>query len=302
MPGITLWLWDDAPIPNLHLAICILPREELRSDPVAGAIEMVNAFQLWAISEDAKQIILDDGSWLDSLSLDDRDGVCRKQIALNRGRCVPADRFPEFESQMEEATFDDRVVLNFQRWTNTSDANRRAVVLAELPDWDEPDAYIVPEAAPAHVLEIANRFHQQDGINCLSTVSYALTEDDSLFCTWMDQPVFRKVLKNTGYAPTAESLIISGDVVAFHDEQDIVHAAYALTPDRFLNKNGQSSFNPVKVIDLETLRAEWVDYSKVIYRGLNDRGIQALAHGSCSSQSDSTGTRGQGDGPAMTTR
>lgn len=140
------------------------------------------------------------------------------------------------------------------------------MIRAELPDWDDELAYPVPEAMPVHQRGIANGFIQQEGVNCLAVAAYAITGRPGDLLQWLHPEEFLEILEQHGYAPSGGTEPQSGDVLTFSLEGAIVHAAYCLAPNRILNKSGQSSFNPVRIIDAPILRREWDDYRLMIYR------------------------------------
>lgn len=94
VPERALWLWDNSPIPHEERADRVIAPSELRSDPDAGSIQAVNAFHLWAISPETTRVIIESGQWLAELSDTDQSRAQALQVKLNRGMCVPRDRFP----------------------------------------------------------------------------------------------------------------------------------------------------------------------------------------------------------------
>lgn len=268
VPESMLWLWDDAPLPSSTVSPQMVPRAELRHHPVTGRIDIVNAFQLWAIPHDVRDVILDDGTWFASLDDSAKAEVRRKQAMLNRGLCIPVDRLSDVEDIVCSVTFNGRVVLDHSLWTSLSEETRRNVILTELPLWDDAATWPVPSGTPDHISEIANRFVLQDGVNCFSVAAYAVTADENDLMHWMQQERFQELIDANRYEVVAGPAIEPGDVLIFLDERLPVHAAYALTSERILNKSGQSSFNPIRVIEPAMLIQEWADYQIRILRRL----------------------------------
>lgn len=261
-----LWLWDDAPLPAGQIEPVVIPSTKLRKHPVTSDIRTVNAFLLWAISRDTRQVILDDGRWLASLGPDDRAAVREKQVTLNRGLCIPVERVAHGLDSLEAATFRGKLVLDRALWQSLPEQVQRHIILTELPLWDDADVRPVPAGTPPHIAAIANRFILEEGINCLAVTTYAITEDAADLHRWLQTDEFDDVLRDHGYRETADGGPASGDVLAWYGDDGIVHACYVLGPDRVVNKSGQSSFNPIRIVDVATVEREWEEHRLVILR------------------------------------
>lgn len=267
VPELMLWWWDDSPIPDENLAVRVLRRSESRDDPVVRDIVTVNAFHTWAMSENVTRIIIDDGSWIASRSEEELRRASELQVRYRRGLCIPHQRLGNDAVLPDAAIVDGTVVLNQHLWASLPEVAKRAVIETELSEWDRDTAWPVPEHALAHIADISNTFVQQEGVNCLSVTAFAVTSNRDDLLQWMLPEAFLDVLRNYGYTKIGESSAQSGDVIVFRDEKGtIVHAAFAVEADRILNKNGQTSFNPVAIVDLATLREDWPNYSWELLR------------------------------------
>lgn len=253
VPEHVLWLWDDSPIPHAD-QVEIIPRADLRTHRLTSRIEMANAFITWAITSKTISIVIDDGHWRDLLSPEELDHARSLQIQLKRGLCFP--------SPLDGTT----LVLDQRVWSELTDVQRNTIVRNQLADWDEPVTLPCPENAPAHIRSIANRFLMVEGANCFATVAYAVTGDDTFILRWIWQDELRRILTDAGYVESTDTTPESGDVMAISIDNVLVHAAFVIAPDRLLNKNGQSSFNPVWIIDFATLQREWPDGETIILR------------------------------------
>lgn len=284
VPNPMLWWWDDSDIPNESIAQRIMDRKEGRGDSLVGDITYVNSFHTWAMHEDVTRIIIDDGAWIQSLLDDERQAASDRQVRLNRGLCIPVQRFGDDIELPDSVLSNGRVVLDQALWETMQDEVKHKVVEAELADFDGDSTHRLPDGTPPHIAEIVNGFVLQEGVNCLSVAAFAVTADREDLLQWLFPAGFEGILRKYGYVDVDESIPKGGDIIVFRDdEKNIVHAAHVMEPDRILNKNGQSSFNPITITDLATLEGEWHGYGLAVYR------------------QESTGTRGHGDGPATTT-
>lgn len=266
VPPQVLWYWDDSPLPLGPVRPSVVECAVARQHQSTAAIEMVNAFHLWSRDDAVQQIIVDDDAWLPSLSAADRTRVRAAQVKWNRGLCVPRDRFPIASASLDEATFDGNVVLDNDLWSELPESVRRAVILTELPLWDDADIQDVPPGCAEHIAAIANTFVQQEGINCLAVTSYALTGSRTDLHQWMQPEQLLQILRTYGYQEHATGEHRAGDVLAWYSGSDLIHASFVLEPDRVLNKSGQSSFNPIRIVNCTLLQRDWKGYRRVTFR------------------------------------
>lgn len=188
-------------------------------------------------------------------------------MEFNRGLCIPQERFGEPASFPDEVVSNGTVVLDHELWQSLPELAKRAAIESELPEWDDILSYPIPASTPDHIAEIVNSFIPMEGVNCLAVTAFAISRDRDDLLQWMNRTDFARVLQINGYTRTTEPYQAPGDVILFRDSDgNIVHAAYILEPNRLLNKNGQSGFNPVTITDFERLREQWQDYSGQIYR------------------------------------
>lgn len=261
VPDYVLWLWDDSPIPHSDVAT-VIPVSELHSHPLTSPVAMSNAFILWAISKETHQVVIEDGPWRASLTPAQLASARAQQMRLGRGLCFPGEWVP----RLQREAIDGRLVLDQQLWQSMSDDEQRTVIRDQLIDWDEPITLPIPGDVPAHIRKIANQFLPDEGVNCFAIAIYGATQSDSLLQRWLVTEDFLVELSDGGFVEQRSSDIVAGDILTFGTERGIIHAAYALGADRFLNKNGQSMFNPVRIIDLATLHAEWPESELSIWR------------------------------------
>jgi len=267
VPSPGLWWWDDSAIPNEAVATRVIPRSEHRNDEISGNIVYVNAYLAWQMTAATTRIIVDDCGWLASLSAPDRRSVRERQVELNRGKCVPLDRFGNETGIPAEVIVANMVVLDQALWQSLPIQTKRSVVLHELADWDRSTSYIVPNTAPVHVAGIANRFVHQEGINCLAVTAFAISSESKHLEQWMMPEAFMAVLHAHGFARQPGTTPQSGDVMIFRNETgDIVHAVYALEEDRFLNKSGQTTFNPIAIMNFDMVLEDWSGFGVDMWR------------------------------------
>jgi hypothetical protein len=268
IPG-DVWYWDDSLLDLDRTGCQVLTREAYRSDPTYNTISFMNAYLEWKMPAEVTQVIVSDRAWVGILSRDDRQRVLQKQVDLKRGLVFPTAWFGELPAQLQEFVVEDQVVLGQAVWASLPPAVQHRVLLAEQRRCDEVDCYPVPDDAPPHVRAIANTFSPHEGTNCFAITAYGANADPDLLATWLTvSPI--EIVAPLGYRQVPDVEPIADDIVIFEMEGKVIHAAWCVGHDRFLNKNAQSRFAPIRIVDWKMLDAEWLDYwpntSVTLYR------------------------------------
>ena len=179
---------------------------------------------------------------------------------------MPLSFLKDVSESVQPFIVDAHIVLCHAVWDRLSDSTRRTLLLHEQRRWDDIECFPVPPGIPPHIRSIANTFGHMEGSNCLGTTAYCITGELWMRNFWMFQPAFLDIITRHGYVPIAVSAPEPGDVVTFTSDGTLVHAAYCLDHERFLNKNGHSSFNPFCIVDWTRLIADWPDMITTVYR------------------------------------
>lgn len=266
LPELDVWFWDDDAL-DLDLTACVvMPRADYLQHSAFQDIRFVNAYLHWQMPSEVTRLIVSGPAWISRLAVADRQSVLGKQVNLRRGLVFPRTHFDALPEGLHAYTVNDRVVLCHAAWEAVPDQIRRLILLREQQLWDDVDCFQAPGDAPEHIRAIANTFGLHEGANCLSTTAYCVTGEAWMRGFWMFQPAFRDLIARHGYRPVLEASPGADDLVTFEMDGVIVHAAYCVGQDRFLSKNGQSRFNPVRIIDWVRLNADWHEATCVTYR------------------------------------
>lgn len=266
LPDLDVWFWDGSDLVSNATRCLVMSREDYLRHPTFREIRYVNAYLHWRIPPEVTRVIVSGPAWITSIAPPDRQRILGKQVELQRGLVLPRAWFGDFPDALESFVIHEQVVLCHAAWRSVPEKGRRTALLAEQRRWDDVDCFPIPTDMPAHIRAIANTFRRRDGANCLGVTAYCITSEDWMRHHWMFQPEFHDLITRHGYRPVAQEPPASGDVVAFEADGRIVHAAFCVGDDRFLNKNGQSRFNPVRVVDWASLAAGWQTATWVTYR------------------------------------
>ncbi|WP_323703491.1 hypothetical protein [Mammaliicoccus sp. Dog046] len=118
---------------------------------------------------------------------------------------------------------------------------------------------------PDYLQSVINEFPYHQGANCLSLVIFSLTRDKDMLNQWIKGESFLNTIMGLGYTESPGPSR-KGDIIFFTHNDSIVHATYQIDTHLFINKNGQTIFNPYKLITHKELENSWGSFKKHIYR------------------------------------
>ncbi|MFF2753095.1 hypothetical protein ACFVR1_04975 [Psychrobacillus sp. NPDC058041] len=254
--------------------VLVIPKDEFFNHASYLQIQLVNSYEYWGISNDIQYVILAHSGWVTTLSSETRATLFSIQVSINRGLILPLSLFSEPDEVSTEFIVKKKgepyVVLQNNMWKKLSFSNKEKAIQAYALEWDSWESLEVPDNIPAHLKKYANSFSTDAGANCLAATLYAISNhserNEWIINEWVHQKTFTQGLKNAQYSITDDELTV-GDVVTWINAEGIIqHAAYHLGDHLFFNKNGQTFFNPWKIINWKELNEEWSAYTYRIYR------------------------------------
>lgn len=257
----------------LHNTLVIL-KDEFFKHATYLQIQLANSYEYWNISKDIEYVIVAQPDWITSLAASDKEALLRIQISVGRGLIFPLDLFSAIDVVPVEYILEEKekqyVVLQYDMWNKLPFSSKEETIKAYALLWDNWLCSAVPMNIPAHLKSFANTFSEKAGANCLAATLFAVSSQPEyqewIIHEWVHQKTFLAGLKNASYKQTEEELH-EADVVAWVNEEGVIqHAAYHIGNQLFFNKNGQTFFNPWKVIHLNELNEEWKKFSVRIYR------------------------------------
>ncbi|QFF99191.1 hypothetical protein PB01_10305 [Psychrobacillus glaciei] len=255
--------------------ILVIPKAEFFNHASYSQIQLVNSYEYWRISNDIQYVIVAQPDWITNLNLEVKLALFHIQVEMGRGLILPLSLFSIPDEVPIEYLVKQKgeqyVVLQNDMWKRLSVSNKKNAIQAYALEWDSWDSSEVPVNIPAHLKKYANSFSTEAGANCLAATIYAvsnhLKRNDWMIHEWVHQGTFIIGLKNARYSIIEEEALQEGDVVTWiNDGGMIQHAAYHIGEHLFFNKNGQTFFNPWKIIHWKELNEEWNAYTYRIYR------------------------------------
>ena len=254
--------------------VLIFPRAEFFKHSSYNGIQWVNSYVYWMIAKEVEVVLVAQPDWITTLSQSKKEALFRIQHKLGRGLMGPISFLADKAVFPEEYTFNvgnERIgIIQREMWMNLPFAVKEKIMATSAQLYDAWTAEAYPASMPAHIKKYANSFSAEPGANCLAAALYAIStnpeRDEWIIHEWVHDGTFAEGLKHAGYSPTDEEFR-EGDVVVWVNEEGIIqHAAYCIDNQLFFNKNGQTFFNPWKIVRWDELQKEWTRFETRVYR------------------------------------
>lgn len=251
--------------------VLIIPEEEFFKHSSYKQIQLVNSFEYWKISKDVQFILVADSNWFSKLPVKKKKELNAIQVKMDRGLILPLSLSSINYSIPKEniADVNDQLYLVLQSnlWGKFPYEVKVDLIKQLALKWDNWTCYEITEHTPHHLKKHANTFPSESGSNCLSSTLFAISKEEWIIDEWVHPKTFLHGLKNAQYFVTNKGEINTGDVVTWENQEGIIqHASYHIGNNLFFNKDGQTFFNPWKIVSWTELESEWNEYRFKIYR------------------------------------
>lgn len=266
---------DDLPLfqNNLRGAL-VIPRAEFFQHSSYNGIQLVNSYMYWMISKDAEFVIVAQPEWITTLPTDARYTLLKLQIELGRGLVGPLSilsvqhTFPE--DYIVEINTEKFGVMQRAMWLKLPTPIKEEIICKTAQQYDDWTSLQAPTSTPSHLANYANMFSSEPGANCLAATLYAISSkpelDEWIIHEWIHGETFMQQLTRASFT-RIEDDFAGGDVIIWVDDNgNTQHATYCIDGQLFFNKNGQTFFNPWKIVDWTELEEEWKRFKPYVYR------------------------------------
>ncbi|MCM3004109.1 hypothetical protein [Priestia koreensis] len=251
-------------------SVLVLPKKEFQQHSSYQNIQLVNSYEYWSIKDDYEYVIVAQPEWVTKLTNQKKKQLFARQYELQRGLIFPLASFPNKEEVPIHylAGIESKVVVvQAYMWQELSTETRKEVLRLYAKEWESDSSQLAPDTIHPSLGKYVNTFPADSGSNCLSTVLFAVTKQEWILTEWVHQETLRCGLQMAGYEQIHTETFQEGDVITFLDDHGTIqHASYCFGNQLFFNKNGQTIFNPWKVVHLDELSKDWGRYKMVIYR------------------------------------
>jgi len=255
----------------------VIPKDEFFNHASFRQIQFANSYEYWNISKEIEIVIVAQSDWIYKLEPKEIEMLLLLQVEVGRGLIVPTELIFDLTIiPKEHIVKKDKklhVVLQHDMWNKLPVTAKEQFIKSYALEWDSWNSIEVPAETPAHLKKYANTFSTVSGANCLAATLYAIStspiKQEWIIHEWIHQQTFIKGIEHAGYVKTNDEFQ-DGDVVTWVNEAGIIqHASYYLGNNLLFNKNGQTFFNPWKIVHWDELKDEWKRYSVQSYRKMD---------------------------------
>jgi len=252
----------------------VFPRSEFFDHSSYRGIQMVNSYMYWMISKEAEYVIVAQPEWIASLPADKRHVLFTLQYELGRGLVgslsllSEQDSFPkDFIIEMNGEKFG---ILQRAMWMELPTSVKEDIIRKTAQQYNEWTSIQVPESTPTHLVKYANSFSTEPGANCLAATLFAISTepelDEWIVHEWIHGETFMQKLTQASFTKV-DDRFTGGDAVVWIDENhNVQHAAYCIDGHLFFNKDGQTFFNPWRIVEWTELEESWKRFTPYVYR------------------------------------
>ncbi|MCM3745230.1 hypothetical protein M3193_13910 [Sporosarcina luteola] len=253
----------------------VFPKEEFFKHSSYNGIQMVNSYMYWMISKGAELVIVAQPEWITSLSDETRNALFAFQYELGRGLVGPLSLLPGLDSfpkdYILELNGEKLGVLQRKMWMELPTSLKEEIVCKTAQLYDEWTSLQPPATTtPSHLINYANTFSTEPGANCLAATLFAISSkpelDEWIIHEWIHGDTFMRKLTLASFTKVEDRFTAGDAVVWIDDNNNVQHAAYCIDGQLFFNKNGQTYFNPWKIVEWTELDEEWKRYKPCVYR------------------------------------
>jgi hypothetical protein len=275
---------DNDIIPEFGANSLVFTFEEFMNHSTYTSISYASSYTYWTLSKDIEKVIVLPDRVFATLKDHIKKQVLQIQQQVGRGLIFEAKLFEGIvrepaTSMLAPFQFvsEDRLYYALQKevWDQLPKSlksdilNRLALVYDKPGEWDpyKPTLSITNS--------YANTYPNTHGPNCLSSTLYCAASQavgvtlDWMIQEWVHPATFMNGLTQLGYyeVPLSKDAIFPSDILIWRDDQGIIkHASFHIDKHYFFNKNGQTFFNPWKIIHIRELDEEWGHYQVHVYR------------------------------------
>lgn len=269
MPDHDLFFLEEKELAffDIELAdVLVVPIKEFMAHAEYKRLQLANSYLYWNIAARFSHVLVAQPDWIERLAPQKKQRIFEQQAASGRGLVFPLEMLPEVPADYTvEVDGSAHAFVQHAVWQRFSMEVKERFLKEYALLWDRPECYALPDNAPAHLEPFANRYSDRHGSNCLSATLFAATGHAWIAGEWVHPETFGNSLRRMGFVPSSKAAD-SGDIVVWSNRKGVVqHATFGLGNGLFFNKNGQTFFNPWKVIDWQELDAVWAHLDKSVF-------------------------------------
>ncbi|MYL44280.1 hypothetical protein GLV94_01345 [Virgibacillus halodenitrificans] len=249
--------------------VLLMPADEFFNHNTFKQINYVNSYLYWNI-KDIDYVIIAEKNWIENISSEEKKVIFNSQIQCGRGLVVPATFVNELEKIPSNYIVNQNIIIQRAMWELLDDAVKEQLLNRIVYEWwDNGNCEVPPNSMFSFLKPFANTFSNQQGANCLAAALFAISngKQNWFIYEWIHQKTFIEALNRYNYEVFSGDVIQDDDVVVWQDKNGIIqHAAYHIGDSLYFNKDGQTIFNPWKILNEEQLFKDWEHLTPIKYR------------------------------------
>lgn len=269
VPGLDLFFIEEnelALYKSELTAVLVVPIKEFMAHGEYKRLQFANSYLYWNIASGVSHVIVATPDWIERLDPAKKQRLLERQVRLDRGLVFPLEMLPdapaEHTVEVDGLSF---AVVQHAMWQRLSTGAKERLLKEYLLLWDRPESFALPEDAPRHLEAFANRYSSSHGGNCLSATLFTASGQDWIAGEWVHPETFWNSLQRLGFVQSNKAPD-RGDIAVWCNKKGVVqHASFCLGAGLYFNKNGQTFFNPWKIVDEQELNSVWGHLGKTVF-------------------------------------
>ena len=247
----------------------LMPTDEFFNHSTYKQINYVNSYLYWNI-KNVHYVIIAEKNWIERISAEEKQVIFSSQIQCKRGLVVPKTFVDELEKIPSDYIVNQNIIIQRAMWDQLDYPVKKQLLGRMVYEWwDNGECETPPNSMLSFLQPFANKFSNLQGANCLAAVLFAVSngKQEWIIYEWIYQKTFIETLNRYNYEVFLGDEIQEDDVVVWQDKNSIIqHAAYYIGEGLYFNKDGQTIFNPWKILKEEPLYKNWEHLTPMKYR------------------------------------
>lgn len=275
---------DKDILPEFGINCLVFSYEEFMKHPTYADISFNSSYTYWTLSKDIKKVIVVPENVFSTLKDSVKQRILQIQQQVGRGLIFEARHFDGILREPATSLLapyqfisDNKVFYGLQRevWNQLPKSLKSDILNRIALKYDEPGEKNPYKPTLSITNSYVNTYPNGHGPNCFSSTLYCAASLvagmplDWMIQEWVHPATFKNGLEQLGYKeiPLAKDALFPHDILVWKNKEErILHASFHIDQHYFFNKNGQTFFNPWKIIHVRELDEEWGHYQVQVYR------------------------------------
>lgn len=258
IPKVDIYFFKKYPEYNNINKSDIITVEKFKATKYYNKLQYINFYETWHTLKEANYIWIDKKCIFKKLPKEEEIAVLKEQLEISPGNIIPIKINQTIYQQ------NNNFVITNESWKELSEEEKDKLIFKIIEEYEDNTTYPLNFEVDAKIKKIINTYLTKSDCNCLALTLYAKTKNKKYLHMWVNEETFYNNIKDRKEIKPKE--LKANDIVVFMKDNKIIHSSYYLGKNLFLNKSGQSPFNPITLKTLNDLKQEWQNTIVKIYR------------------------------------